>query len=116
MSKKLMNFTKNQLLLAELQTARSFWARGKGLLGVNSLKPEQGLWILWCCSIHTFFMRFSIDCIFVDQQMRVKALKKNVKPWKLVLPIWGATSVFEMSSGTIDRHNIELGDQLNVVS
>ena len=116
MSQKLMNQTKNFLILSELDIAQNFSSRAIGLLGKKNLSAETGLWIKKCNSIHTFFMKFAIDCIFVDQSLKVKALYKNIKPWKLIWPIWSANSVFEVSVGTIERMNIEIGDQLHVVS
>lgn len=116
MTAKLFSTSRNKILLPELETARSFWSRGVGLLGRKGLNAEQGLWILWGNSIHTCFMRFTIDCVFMDRNLKVKALKKNVKPWRFVAPVWGATSVIEMSEGMIEQLEIELGEQLNVVS
>lgn len=110
----LMCKTKNQILVPQLEVAKSFAARSKGLLGRSSLAQSSGLWIHQCNSIHTFFMQFPIDCIFVDKTLKVKALRKDVAPWRLVLPIWGASSVIEMAAGEIARLNISVGDQLHV--
>ncbi|OFZ10851.1 MAG: hypothetical protein A2Z20_03840 [Bdellovibrionales bacterium RBG_16_40_8] len=60
-------------------------------------------------------MKFSIDVIFVDTSLRVCACYENVKPWRLLLPVSGASSVFECQVGVIARGHIEKGDQLNVV-
>ncbi len=111
---RLESKTKNQILIADLEVAESFLARGKGLLGRESLSFDQALWILHCNSIHMFFMKFPIDCIFLDKSLKVKAIREDVKPGRLVLPIWGADSVVELAAGSVRRLNVSVGDQLYV--
>lgn len=110
----LMNKTTNQILIPQLDIARTFWKRGKGLLGRSSLPEQEALWIHHCNSIHTFFMKFAIDCVFVDKNLKVKAVYKDVRPWRLLLPVWGASSVIEMTSGTASKLKVSVGDQLYV--
>ena len=110
----LMNKRTQQNIIPNLEVASNFWSRGKGLLGRAGLNEDQALWIHHCNSIHTFFMKFSIDCVFVDKNLRVKAIRTDVKPGRMVMPIWGASSVFEMKSGTAEKLNIQVGDQLHV--
>lgn len=106
--------TANQKLVPNLEVANNFWSRGKGLLGRKNLSEDHALWIHRCNSIHTCFMQFSIDCVFVDKNLKVKAIYQDVKPWRLVLPVWGASSVIEMASGTSSKLKINVGDQLYV--
>jgi uncharacterized membrane protein (UPF0127 family) len=110
----LENRTKNQQLISGLRVATSEWARGKGLLGTKSLGAEEALLIPRCNSIHTFFMNFAIDCVFLDKNQCVKAIYTDVKPYRVVWPVWGARSVIEFSSGRAKELNIEVGDQLHV--
>lgn len=110
----LMNKNTHEVLVSNLKIAKDFYSRGKGLLGRSSLPSDEGLWILYCNSIHTFFMKFSIDCIFLDGNLKVKSLKRNIKPWRLVLPIWGASSVIELAAGTLEKVPVKVGDQLYV--
>ncbi|MGZ3775267.1 MAG: DUF192 domain-containing protein [Pseudobdellovibrionaceae bacterium] len=110
----LMNKTTNEVLISHLEIAQTFATRGKGLLGRTFLESHHALWIHRCNSIHTFFMKFSIDCVFVDKNLKVKALYEDIHPWKLVWPVWGATSVIEMASGSIGKMKIKVGDQLYV--
>lgn len=111
---KLYNASKNTIIVDDVKKAFSFFARLKGLLGRKSLSRNEALWIDHCPSIHTFFMNFTIDVVFVDKELKVCANYENVKPWRLVTPIWRAQSVFEFAEGTIKQKNIEVGDQLNV--
>jgi uncharacterized protein len=108
---KLMNKTTNEILLPTVEVANSFLKRLIGLMGRKNL-VNSALWIPDCDSIHTSFMRFSIDLAFVDKKMNVVAIKHQVKPWRLVLPITNAFGVFEMPSGTATR--ISVGDVLHV--
>ena len=111
---KLFNAEKSKVLVDDLQIAKSTWSRAKGLLGTKSLGDQEALWIHRCNSIHTFFMKYAIDCIFVDSDLTVKALVKDVRPGRMVMPIWGAKSVIEMKAGRIDQLGLSLGDKLHV--
>ncbi len=113
---ELFNQTKNKNLSSNLNIANTLWSRTKGLLGKKKLKSEEMLWILRCNSIHTFFMKFPIDCVFLDKQLLVCGLRENVLPWRLILPLLKAHSVIEMEAGKINSLNIKVGDQLNVGS
>jgi uncharacterized membrane protein (UPF0127 family) len=104
----------NQILLSDLEIASDLFSRAKGLLGKKQISNQQGLWIHDCNSIHTFLMNFSIDCIFLDSKLKVKSLKSNIKPGRLVWPQWGAKSVIEVSAGQIQSMNIQIGDELHV--
>jgi len=106
--------TKNQQLISDLKVATSFWARGKGLLGLKSLGREEALWIHRCNSIHTFFMKFTIDCVFLDKKMRIKAIYSDVKPNRLIWPVFGARSVIELPAGRAKELNLQPGEQLHV--
>lgn len=110
----LMNKKTNTTLIPRLGIADGFWARGKGLLGRSSLSADEALWIHRCNSIHTYFMKFPIDCVFVDRQLQVKRIYRNVGPWKFIFPVWGASSVIEMAAGTATNLHINVGDQLHV--
>lgn len=106
--------TKNKILISDLKVAKTFLQRGFGLIPRSDLSTNEGLLIGSCKSIHTFFMSFAIDCIFVDKNMMVKALVENVSPWRMTKFYWKADSVIELSAGSIRRLEIGLGDQLHV--
>lgn len=96
----------------ELATSRS--ARRRGLLGRDSLAPGHGMLIAPCSSIHTWFMRFPIDVIFVTRDGLVVKLGRHVVPWRLMSG-WGAYATVELPSGTIDRCGVSVGDRLELV-
>ena len=110
----LVNKTKQITLCPHVEIATSLWERTKGLLGRKHLDRDRTLWIKPCSSIHTYFMQFAIDVVFVDQKLRVTRIKKEIQPWKLIFSPLKSDSVFEFPSGTISDGNIEIGDQLHV--
>ena len=118
-AQKLINKTRQQTLAQQVRVANNFWTRTKGLLGEKSLPAGNALWIqgsrwVGCNSIHTFFMQFAIDAVFVDRDMKVKAIYRNLGPWRVTSPALGAFSVFEMPAGTLDSFKVEVGDLLHV--
>jgi len=58
-------------------------SRSKGLLGRASLHADEGLWIVPCPMIHTFFMKFPIDVIFLRGDLSVARVIEDMKPWRL---------------------------------
>ncbi|MBX9766688.1 MAG: DUF192 domain-containing protein [Bdellovibrionales bacterium] len=110
----LLNQSKQKNILSHLTVAKDFVARTRGLLGLKELKAQHGMWIHACPSIHTFFMKFPIDVVFVDEKLVVKSVHQNVRPWRIVVGAFGSSSVFEMPAGTLSKDLIETGDQLHV--
>lgn len=111
---QLLGADKKTVLLSDLRLADRYFTRLKGLLGTPSLTPEQGLWISRCNSIHTFFMNYAIDCVFLDGDFKVSSIKEAVAPGRVVWPQKNASSVVEMAAGRSRALNIRKGDQLHV--
>jgi uncharacterized protein len=111
---RLLNQTKQTEVANVVIEASSFMQRLLGLLPQANLQPKCTMFFPGCNNIHTAFMRFPIDVIFVDRDLKVKSVKKNVTPFKLKFD-FSAYSVFEMNSGEASAAKIEVGDQLNVV-
>ena len=105
-----------ELIVGDLEKATSFFARGKGLLGRSDLNDSHGLWIKPCNNISTFFMKFTIDCLFLDENMVIQRIASNMKPFRVAGPVWKARSVVELRGGTAEKMNLVVGDQLYVVS
>lgn len=111
---KLVNNKTQNILVNDLDKATGFVSRAIGLLGKSELQSTNGLWIHNCKDIHTCFMKFPIDAVFLDEQMKVVSLHKNIKPWRFAFSL-KASSVVELAAGKIDEAEIQIGDQLNVV-
>ena len=100
----------SNILFENLVKADSVVSRTVGLLGKSHLPQEEALWITRCNAIHTFFMKFAIDCVFVDKKGKIQKIYHNVKPWRLAGPVWGATDVVEMAAGLAKTKNLNEGD------
>lgn len=83
------------------RVARTFWTRLKGLMGEPGLPPGEGLLIRPCNSIHMFFMRFAIDVVFLDRDLRILKSIRDLAPGSLVGSIPGAFQVLEVAAGTL---------------
>ncbi len=104
-----VNVTKGVALASELEVAKSFAARSQGLLGRSGLKPDSGLLIDPCSSIHMWFMRFPIDVVFLDKKNRVVGLRRNVKPWGMAWS-WRGAKTIELPVGVIATTRTQIGD------
>jgi uncharacterized protein len=93
-------------LLAETPLTRL-----KGLLGRRQLPDGEGLFLRPASSIHMFFMRFSIDAVWLDADLNVLKVSRGVAPWR-VAACKGAKGVVELPAGEGDRRGIRLGEQL----
>lgn len=107
------NKTRNTVLATRLTLADTPQTRDKGLLGRDSLAPGEGLWIVPCQAIHMFFMRFSIDLVYVDRKKRVRKVRSSVAPWRISMCL-SAHSVLELPVDTVRESRTERGDFLEI--
>jgi hypothetical protein len=105
------NLTRNTVLATCMEVADSAAMRSKGLLGRESISPGEGLWIIPCEAVHTFWMRFPIDLVYLDRKKRIRKLSSEVRPWRLSACLW-AHSVLELPPGTIHGTRTQTGDRL----
>jgi uncharacterized protein len=94
--------------------AHSPLSRLKGLLGRSELPRGEGLLIRPAFAIHTWFMRFPIDAVFLDGDLRVLAAAADLKPWRGAARR-GASAVLELAGGEYSRRGLRLGDRLEVL-
>lgn len=85
-----------------------------GLLGRSNLEAGEGIWIRPSSGIHTFGMRFAIDVVGLDRDMRVVKLWFRVKPHRITSVSTRIRSVLELAAGEIAARSIQLGDVLNI--
>jgi uncharacterized protein len=86
-------------------------SRMRGLLGRDELRPGEGLLLRPASSIHTFFMRFPIDAVFLDAGLRVLGISDDLRPWRAASRR-GAHAVLELPAGESARRELRVGDQL----
>jgi uncharacterized membrane protein (UPF0127 family) len=87
--------------------------RRTGLLKHERLDPGHGLWIVPCESVHTFFMKFPIDLVYVDRSYKVRKVRHAVVPWRMSACL-SAHSVIELPAGTAEQSGTQAGDELTV--
>jgi uncharacterized protein len=100
-----------RVVVERCERAERMGERMRGLLGRGGLDPGSGLWIAKTGSVHTFFMRFPMDAVFLDKELRVRKVVPAIKPFRLA---WsrGARSVVELAAGEAERVGVVAGMQL----
>lgn len=106
---------KEELIAAEVITARNFFSRLFGLTVRRKLKADEGFYIEYCSSIHTFGMRYSIDAVFLDRNYKVIAIYNDIRPFRVTQFIKNSFSVLEICSGTIGKTSLSIGDIIRFI-
>ena len=91
------------------------WSRMRGLLGRDGLAQGEGLLIKPCGSVHTFFMGFPIDVVFLDRELSVVAVRPEVPPWRTA-GTRGAKVALELAAGEAARLGIAPGMRLRLAA
>ena len=104
-----------QLLAESVVLANTFFTRLRGLIGRRRLAPAEALWLRPCNGVHTWWMHYAIDVIFLDRELRIVKLVENMRPFRLTAPHRASRSVLEMSAHTISQVQLKVGDQLEIV-
>lgn len=107
---RIVNRTRDAILAESADLADSLFSRMRGLLGTSELPTGHGLVIEPCNSIHTFFMAYPIDVVFVDKEGRVVKVMEAVKPWRLTAMYPRARSVVELPAGALAGTGTTEGD------
>ena len=106
------NVTRGQTLATRVTVADRPAARLRGLIGRPPLGPGEGLLIEPCSGIHTFFMGFAIDVVFLDAAGAVVAALGPVRPWRLTRIYPTATAALELPPGTVAATGTTEGDRI----
>jgi hypothetical protein len=113
---RVVNRSRDTVLAEQAGVARSWWARGKGLLGRRGLPEGSGLVIDPCSSIHTWFMAFPIDVAFVAADGRVVRTAHALRPWRFGPFARRVRYVVELPAGVLARSDTQPDDYLELVS
>jgi uncharacterized protein len=92
--------------------ANTWQARTRGLLGRSSLASTEGILLRPASSVHTWFMRFPIDVVFLDRNLAVLRVVPRLRPWRAVWR-WRSAAVLELAAGESARRGIRVGDRLH---
>src|ERR1039457_2265436 len=112
-SVKVRNVTRDVDLGQSVRVAASFVERGVGLLFTPVLKPGEGLWISPCASIHTFFMRYPIDVLFLDSE-GIVLRKQTLEPWRFSGWHYKSRGVMELRAGVLHETGTQPGDRIEM--
>jgi uncharacterized membrane protein (UPF0127 family) len=86
-------------------------ARMRGLLGRRDLPSGEGILLKPASSVHMAFMRFPIDAVFLDRDLRVVKVASDLQPWRMA-GSRGAKAVLEIPAGEAARRGLSVGDRL----
>src|SRR5512143_1455787 len=95
-SVRIVNVTQGAVLAESAETAKSALARMRGLLGRKGLETGRALILEPAQSIHSFFMAFPFDALFVSRDLTVLHLIAGMKPFRISRMVWQARSVIEL--------------------
>lgn len=94
----------DRIELADTPVKRFF-----GLMGRRSLRAGQGMLLVRCCAVHSFFMRMPIDAVSLSKGMRVVGVE-TLRPWRMGCLFRGARNVLELPEGA--AVGFRVGDSL----
>lgn len=110
---RLIHAETGETLVERLEIPETSPGRMRGLLGRSSLAPGGGMLLEYCSSIHTFFMKFPLDVIFVDAEFAVRKVVRHLRPWRLAMAL-GAKHTIELPAGALERVPVARGDRLRI--
>ncbi len=112
---KLLNRRNGAVLAGRVESAATLSARLRGLLGRSGLPEGEALRIEPCTSIHTFFMKFPIDAVFLQRDGKVVRAVEEMHPWRATRIYPSAAMVVELPAGTLRRTDTRAGDFLDLI-
>ena len=107
----LTNARSRQVIARDVELALSRAARRQGLLKRSSMPLDTAILLAPCFMVHTAFMQFPIDIVFVDRRGYVRHMRREVAPWRMAASP-RAYATIELPAGTLERHDIVVGDRL----
>ncbi len=114
MALALMNATTNCCIATHVDIAQTRRARRRGLLGRRYMGPGSALVLVHSWAVHTAFMKFAIDLIFVDRDGRAIHIVQAMRPWRVAIVI-RAQAVIELPAGALFDGAVRLGERVRVV-
>lgn len=98
--------------VAKVALVSDWLGRLRGLMGRTFLAPGTGLWLDPCNGVHTFRMRFAVDAVMLDKDLRILRIATNIRPNRIVWPVHKGHSTLELPAGTAARASLGPGDRL----
>ena len=107
---QVVNATRGTIIAEKAQIAASLGQRMKGLLGRRGLSADEALILRPCTSIHTFFMHFAIDVLFLGKNRQIIKIVQNMPPNRLSPIVWASLMAIELPAGKISQTNTQVGN------
>jgi uncharacterized membrane protein (UPF0127 family) len=107
----LTNARSREVIARDVELALTRAARRQGLLKRPSLEAQAALILAPCFMVHTAFMQFPIDVIFVDRKGYVRHIVRDLPPWRMAASP-RAYATIELAAGALEQHDIVVGDRL----
>src|SRR5476649_939877 len=108
MAVSLMNARTREPIATSVEVAVTRRSRRRGLLGRDCLDASAALILEPCAAVHTAFMRFNIDVVFVNRSGYAVKIVEDLTPWRIAVATQ-AHAVIEMAAGTLKRHDVSIG-------
>ncbi len=109
------NLTRGTTLATDAKMADTWLTRLVGLLNRDNLNAGEALILLPCRAVHTCFMRFGIDVLFISKHNRVVGMVENMVPYKFGKTYKEAYQVVELPVGSIEMTETEIGDEIKIM-
>lgn len=106
-------FQNGKRLFNNVRVADTFWSRFLGLMGKKGMDVEEALLLTGCSGIHTCFMRFAIDVVYLDADFKVLS-RETVVPWRIGRFVKGAKHVVEVAQGKAEVFKIGFPVQVGI--
>lgn len=104
----------DRIIIERVKIVSSFWGRLIGLMFKDDIDTNEGIIIRPCNSIHTFFMKFPIDVVFLTKDLKIVKIYRDLKPWKMTGISFKTKDVLEIKGGTLPL-DVNEGDDLEFV-
>ena len=108
------NLDTGAVVADRIAVADTHATRAVGLLSREGLEPGEGLWIVPSRGVHTFWMRFAIDVIALDDRGVIIDRVADMRPWRIRLPRRGTAGVLELRAGTLDESGTRVGHRIEL--
>lgn len=112
---KIINLSNNAVLADKAKVADTFLSRLIGLLNRKSLENGEALILKPASSIHTFFMHFTIDVIFLDKNGRIIGILPSIKPFRISPIYFKSKLVIELPKDTLKKTQTQLRDMVQII-
>ena len=102
----------SQTISSLVEVAATRRTRRRGLLGRKTMDASEALIIAPCFAIHTAFMQFAIDVVFIDSRGRVLKIVRELPPWRMAIAP-RAHAVIELAAGALKSRDLKVGDAVD---